>query len=458
MSASIGLLVGALLGSINFSLDQAAFRAGRDSSRVEFFYAIPYDQLLYTVTDSGVVALFSVSVEMAGIGNDFREQGTIHKRARIASFQEAERARRTFVDGFSIVAPPGRYRSRVTVMESTPGGVNEGTRDDSLSLAGFARGLALSSLQLGASAVTDTATGAVSVIPGPGRSFASGGAKVVYVYFEGYNLEPDTDRYQVRFAIVHRAPSAGIPSGVRNPDGGFRGSPGFRASDARDGRADTLVRTPPMIRGKSGASVAAALGVSIDGVGPGDYDMALALTDLSTGQTVFQQQAFSIRVPESPQGGVVVKLDSLNERERKYYKEIQYIATPREIAYYRALSDSGKLVWLASFWSRHNLAEYARRMETAETKFRRQRTSGANTDRGRIYVKYGEPDAVEQKVIETDLRPREYWHYYSAGYVFVFIDIRGDGNYRLAYTTNKDEPPTGFEQYLSSDELDQWEK
>jgi len=430
MSASIGLLFGALLGSVSFSVDQTAFRAGRDSSRVEFFYAIPYDQLLYTVTDSGVIALFSVSAEMTGIDNDFREQGTIHKRARIASFQEAERARRTFVDGFSIVAPPGRYRTRVTVVESTPGGVNEGTLDDSLSLTGFARGLELSSLQLGASAVTDTTTGAVSVIPSPGRSFTVGGANVVYVYFEGYNLEPDTDRYQVRFAIVRRAGD----------------------------RVDTLVRTPPMIRAKAGASVAAALGVSIEGVGPGDYDMTLALTDLSSGQSAFRQRAFSVTAPESPQGRVVVKLDSLNERERKYYKELQYIATPRELAYYRALSDSGKPVWLASFWSRHNLAEYARRMETAETKFRRQRTSGVSTDRGRIYVKYGEPDAIEQKVIETDLRPREYWHYYSSGYVYVFIDIRGDGNYRLAYTTNKDEPPTGFEQYLTTDELDQWEK
>ena len=45
MSLAIALLV-ALSGAIDFSVDWSAFRAGADSSRVEFFYAIPYDQLL----------------------------------------------------------------------------------------------------------------------------------------------------------------------------------------------------------------------------------------------------------------------------------------------------------------------------------------------------------------------------------------------------------------------------
>jgi len=149
-------------------------------------------------------------------------------------------------------------------------------------------------------------------------------------------------------------------------------------------------------------------------------------------------------------------LRSLSDQERMYYRDIQYIATPREVAYYNSLSESGKDVWLASFWSKHNLTEFARRLETAENRFRRQRTPGVRTDRGRIYVKYGEPDAIEQKVIETQIRPREYWHYYSSGYVYVFVDIRGDGNYRLAYTNNKDEPPTGFESYLTPEEQEQW--
>jgi hypothetical protein len=81
---------------------------------------------------------------------------------------------------------------------------------------------------------------------------------------------------------------------------------------------------------------------------------------------------------------------------------------------------------------------------------------GFNTDRGRVYVKYGEPDAIEQKVIEAETRPREYWHYYNTGYIFVFIDLSGDANYRLAWTNAKGEPKTGYESYLTVEEQDQF--
>jgi GWxTD domain-containing protein len=142
--------------------------------------------------------------------------------------------------------------------------------------------------------------------------------------------------------------------------------------------------------------------------------------------------------------------------ERKYYDQIQYLTTPKQLAYYKALSETGKDAYLAKFWSVRNLGEFSRRMETADVKYHLPKVAGHNTDRGRIYVKYGEPDAIEQKVIETETRPREYWHYYNTGYAFVFIDIRGDGNYRLAWTNAKEEPKTGFESYLTVEEQDQF--
>ncbi len=40
MSACLVLLL-AVTGAIDFGVDWSAFRAGRDSSRVEFFYGIP---------------------------------------------------------------------------------------------------------------------------------------------------------------------------------------------------------------------------------------------------------------------------------------------------------------------------------------------------------------------------------------------------------------------------------
>jgi GWxTD domain-containing protein len=428
MSAGIALLL-ALTGVIDFSVDWSAFRAGADSSRVEIFYAIPYDQLLYTQTaDSGLVAEFSVRLEFAGLDNSFRQEGTILKRARIRTFQEAFAAQRNFVDGLSITAPPGKYRFAIALAETSSSGQTEGTREDTIVLKGFNDGLVLSSLQVGSTALTDTATGAVSVIPNPTHRFPDKGLEALYVYYEGYNLSPDSDTYRVRAAIV-----------------------GNRA-----GKPDTLVRTPPLSMRKQGTSVAYALGVSVAGVEPGTYAFGLELTDAATKQSVAASRDFVLGSVAPEAAALSLVPDSLTQLERKYYDQIQYLATPSQLAYYKALSDTGKMAYLAKFWGVRDLKEFSRRMETADAKYRQPKVAGYNTDRGRIYVKYGEPDAVEQKVIETESRPREYWHYYNTGYVFVFIDIRQDSNYRLAWTNAKGEPKTGFESYLTIDEQDQF--
>ena len=424
----MALLV-ALTGAIDFSVDWSAFRAGADSSRVEFFYGIPYDQLLYTQTaDSGLVAEFSVRLQLAGLDNSFRQEGTILKRARIRTFQEAFAAQRNFVDGVSVTAPPGRYRFAIAIAETSSSGQTEGTREDTIVLKGFNDGLALSSLQVGSTALTDTATGSVSVVPNPTHRFPDKGLEALYVYYEGYNLSPDSGTYRVRAAIV-----------------------GNRA-----GKPDTLVKTPPISKPKQGTSVAYALGVSVAGVEPGTYVFGLELTDLATKQSVAATRDFVLGsvVPEAAALGLVP--DSLTQLERKYYDQIQFLATPNQLAYYKALSETGKMAYLAKFWGVRNLKEFSRRMETAAGRFREPKVAGYNTDRGRIYVKYGEPDAVEQKVIETETRPREYWRHYASGYAFVFIDIRGDGNYRLAWTNAKEEPKTGFESYLTIEEQDQF--
>jgi len=430
MSAVAALLV-ALTGALDFSADWSAFRAGGDSSRVEFFYAIPYDQLLYTQTDSGLEAQFSVRLELAGLDNSFREEGTVLKRARIRSFQEALAAQRSFVDGFSVTAPVGTYRFRIAVAETSSSGQTAGTHEDTIRLKGFNAGLALSSLQVGSTALTDTVTGAVSVIPNPAHRFPDKGLEALYVYYEGYNLSPDSDHYRVRAAIYR----------------------------SRGGRPDTVVKTQPLSRSKQGTSAAYAMGVSVAGVAPGAYTLGLELTDVAAKLSVTASRDFAVGspAPEEEPAAVGSGLDSLSPLERKYYDQIQYLATTNQVAYYKSLSDPGKLAYLAKFWGVRNLAEFSRRMETADGRFQRPKVRGFNTDRGRVYVKYGEPDAVDQKVVEAETRPREYWHYYGTGYVFIFIDIGGDANYRLAWTNAKGEPKTGYESYLTPAEEERFE-
>jgi len=61
---------------------------------------------------------------------------------------------------------------------------------------------------------------------------------------------------------------------------------------------------------------------------------------------------------------------------------------------------------------------------------------GWKSDRGRIYIKYGEPDEVYNEVHPLDLKPYIVWVYYRPNLVFVFMDMGGYGQYELR---NKDE-------------------
>lgn len=412
------------VGALQFTVDWAGFRARGDSTRVEVFYAVPYEQLHYSkAPGSGVEARFAVSVTMTGTDRDFSQSGVIQKRARLQSFAAAQRAQTTFVDGFSIIAPPGRYALVVAVTESVPGGVNSGERTDTLELPPPDSGLALSSLQIGTSTTVDSATGSVLVVPNPALQEGIPGQELVYVYLEAYGFETDSGSSDISLGVLKR----------------------------RRGQTDTTVRASAVTKERRSRSLATALALSIEGIEPGGYVLFAELVDSASGRVARSEHPLRIG-PPAPDVPTTTWLQTLGPAEQKHVRELKYLATPRELAYYNSLGDSGQAAYLAWFWSRRNLVEFARRMETVEARYARPRTPGVSTDRGRIYVKYGEPDGVEQRVIESELRPREYWQYYGTGYSFIFIDVRGDGNPRLAWTNAPDEPATGFEDYLSPEE------
>ena len=57
---------------------------------------------------------------------------------------------------------------------------------------------------------------------------------------------------------------------------------------------------------------------------------------------------------------------------------------------------------------------------------------GAVTDRGRIWIRYGAPDGIEQRGDDLSMEARwEIWYYHDRNLVFTFLDAHGLGDYRL---------------------------
>ncbi len=58
---------------------------------------------------------------------------------------------------------------------------------------------------------------------------------------------------------------------------------------------------------------------------------------------------------------------------------------------------------------------------------------GWQTDRGRVYIRHGRPDKINDASSGIG-RSYQYWYYYSLGAVFIFEDQAGTGDYQLVTT------------------------
>ncbi len=75
--------------------------------------------------------------------------------------------------------------------------------------------------------------------------------------------------------------------------------------------------------------------------------------------------------------------------------------------------------------------EHVRRFNYANENFGQSLSKGWRTDRGRIYILYGDPDEIEAYPMEMGRNPTEVWYYFSRGRRFVFVDETGFGDYVL---------------------------
>ncbi len=74
--------------------------------------------------------------------------------------------------------------------------------------------------------------------------------------------------------------------------------------------------------------------------------------------------------------------------------------------------------------------EFYRRLAIANERFEGI-TEGWRTDRGKIYIIYGEPDEIDRHPFDLGYRAYEVWYYFNPRRTFYFEDRIGDGTYEL---------------------------
>lgn len=128
-------------------------------------------------------------------------------------------------------------------------------------------------------------------------------------------------------------------------------------------------------------------------------------------------------------------------------QQLRYVANQNEWKSIRSVPEEMYPEVIERFWQMHDPSPGTLRNEARESFYQRvviaderytihKRLQGWNSDRGRIYIKYGEPDEVHSEVHPLDLYPYIVWIYYAQNLEFEFADTGGFGQYELR---NKDE-------------------
>lgn len=128
-------------------------------------------------------------------------------------------------------------------------------------------------------------------------------------------------------------------------------------------------------------------------------------------------------------------------------EQLRYIATQNEWQVLRSLPKSKLPQAIESFWKTNDPSPGTIRNETRERFYQRvmradelftihKKLKGWRSDRGRIYIKFGEPDFIDTNTYTLGRYPNVIWTYYKQNREFIFADTKGFGLYTLR---NKDE-------------------
>jgi GWxTD domain-containing protein len=116
------------------------------------------------------------------------------------------------------------------------------------------------------------------------------------------------------------------------------------------------------------------------------------------------------------------------------------------------LNNDGKIEFLNRFWASLDAdpsigdpdteenepkVVFEQRVAYADQVFSSSQRLGRDTDRGQVYILYGEPTERFDRPYEATVGPYEIWNYTGQGDTFAFGDFARDGRYRLIYSTNR---------------------
>jgi GWxTD domain-containing protein len=410
-------LSGSMLKGENvFNFDITRYFWNDKISEVEVDYSIPYDLLSYSKEGDELTAPFRIDVCFENLITQESIYDTLRKRSIIPSRAEAEKRNLLVLEQFRVFFKQGKYKLTMDLVDDNTG--RKYTKSEIFNIDTLGSQLTISDIKLSTSIEKDTTDGRfvrnnLKIVPNPSAFFGIG-REMLYFYAEVYNLNRDSVPYELTYMVLESE--------------------------------DTIINVGPKKKEKSDTVDVIVGGFNLVALKPGFYTLRIEVMD--NGNYTLSEDNFRIqeKATEEKKG----EKELFTEEEKKYYDKIEYIASQKELSYFRNLSESGRKEFLKRFWLKRDsnpdteknegLEEFIRRLKYVDNKYSTPFKKGYNTDRGRIYIKYGDPDGIERHLFDVGNKPYEVWEYYSyGGYRFIFADMGGDGEFTLIYSSTPKE-------------------
>ncbi len=404
---------------------------------VEFPFALARDEFEFfrpTVDDTNLYARVFAQLDLINTEGIAIDSASTYFSVRAATATEASRKGIRLFNKLMLFVRPGVYSARLTVIDAVSKRtgsvfldrviVPPSTRDH-ISLGG-------PELAFNVMPVTDSTRvnmrlvkNGYLVIPNPVSVFSESDT-TVFLYGEVYNLEWNNKPadFRVSFLAVDQNDSL------------------YRSFGSRSYK-------------KPGTSAAFGEALDIYGFRPGAYRLLAIASDPATGQADTGSVRFAVVSPEAvaiaaarvKQGtSADTSYDDLTLEEKGQL--VFYLLTPQQKKTLNSLTNEGKETFLNQYWAESNTnprtgetvdrTDLIRRFRFANARFSTNETrdDGWSTDRGRVYMTYGHWDEIDDFKAPRVGPPYQIWYFQSIeeGKVFVFIDERGNEEYRLVHS------------------------
>jgi GWxTD domain-containing protein len=394
-----------------FLVDRAVFNSATPGKvRLEVYYQIYNAALNFYKQRGEYVADYEISVSVYG-KNDILEDSFSHsKRVKVLTDEKAKSKfdYRTSQAVFDL--EPGKYK--VVVVLTDPNSAETQDRDFKVKLKlQNEKNPRLSDIQLvqAASPLGEKPTrfdkGEYTLVPSVSHKYGTTDALKLLFYLEIYQGQSESDSILVETKLRHET----------------RGM--LYRDSLTSWFADGVIKQFREI--------------SMDDLRPGEFRLDVTLKGKRDREVDSQTKYFELVWSEQ---------SLLSYDYKSVVSQLSLISLPGEIQELKKHETyEARLAAFNAFWEGRDPTpgtpenetknEFYHRVNIANQNFPYLRTPGWKTDRGRVYIVYGEPDQVEDHPFDLNQLPHQEWHYYrDARYRrFVFIDETGDGDFRLIY-------------------------